>query len=1509
MIKGLTDTYNSPNVDYTCGQSEPFNYASDSASFPTLATCMEEPPACSANHYYRGDHHINGSTLYKHLGYVDSDSSYPLYTLTVGDPSSIYTDGFGLDNPSLPFPTIMERMAANRAILGVSPKVDDNSDLVTATSNLVTHLKTLVNETVVDSIVLFSSKKSMDDYMTNRHYEDDDYKQGKVGMAIVVNEGIPLSTTGAIQWDYSIRMNFSYFYEQTDDQVACLYPDGNDCDFTYSVPTTQFYTNDLYKPQIMDDIYGYSFSGFSALQKVVDEYILSRDAIQFSLNTTLSLMPTTHYKTDNFQYVISSTLPLFYMLSFLYPVSRMIKSVVADKEDRIKEGMKMMGLTDLAYNASWFITLTVQLAITCLLITVIAGPTVFEYSNKNLVFLYFFIFSIAVMMMCFLISTLFNKAKTASLLGTLIFFAAFFPYYSVVNAQISTGTKTATCLLAPSCFALGANVFADWEGGLAGVQTDNASTETSNFSYTLMIVMLSVDALVYGLLALYLDLVLPSEFGTQLPLNFFLLPSFWQQTFCPDYYNASSEKEGDIGVSLLSDEEKGGEYDEEEDDVNIEDVGEELQRQLQDGKGVKIRKLRKVFETTGSEDRVAVNSLNFDMFEGQITVLLGHNGAGKSTTINMLTGLIPPTSGGADVLGMPITKEMRDIRRIMGVCPQHDVLFPSLTVREHLQIFAKVKGVESEHVDDEVESMVREVGLKEKIDVQSSMLSGGMKRKLSVGIAMIGGSKVVVLDEPTSGMDPYSRRSTWNVIRRMKQGRIILLTTHFLDEADILGDRIAIMGDGKLRCMGSSLYLKAQYGVGYTLTITKSGETDVDHEIERAATDCGGMVTSSVGTELSLRLPFESSAQFPELFTKIDQRGIEYGISVTTLEEVFMRVGRGVKGDVDDVTRKSIARLSSLRSSGYSLDEEKGGIHGDIDVDRNGSSVMHIESDGEDESSNHFYSKTRGREMERKVFWNHLKALLNKRMIYGLRDKRVFICQLLLPFLLVLLGLVLLLLAPSTDQPALSLTEKGPKQLNKDYTVNERNFVPFTPLSTTADQVMSQITYSSVETYAKALEVTSNDLSSNDPFDGCSHGIPTQTSNLSNFLVSTFKNGDNFQQINEKGASRYGAIVAGGDTTNFYSQNLVNGSNIHGAGMYPNLISNSLIKVVTGDPTSYIKVTNHPLPRTNAQETNTQTADGFTAATFIMIAMCFLPASYAAFVVKEREVKAKHQQIISGVSLGAYWTSTFLWDSVSYLVPCALILALIFSFQIDAFTKNDGALAVFLLFLLYGPAVASFTYMISFFFKNHSTAQNSTLFLHFLTGLCLMITSFVLTLVDSTTSTNNTLRYFYRLFPTYCLGDGLSQIAICDDGKHCPKLTSDGYSSTATVSPFAFNTAGGNIIYLAIESIAYFLITVFVEYLHSFPQFLAFLHSVNDPGDEYEEIDEDVIAEENRVLSGGAEGDIVRLNRLRKVYPSPGGPKVAVKSLTFGIPKGECFGFLGINGAGFFWMKLFIHIL
>ncbi len=359
----------------------------------------------------------------------------------------------------------------------------------------------------------------------------------------------------------------------------------------------------------------------------------------------------------------------------------------------------MMGLTDTVYNMSWLITTVLQMTLVSVLITLVTGGSVFEYSNKVLVFLYFEVFSLAVIALCFLLATLFSRSKTASLLGPMIFFASFFPYYAVNDPQFDMNSKAATCLLAPACFALGANVFADFEGGLVGVQADNTTQETSNFSYSACLGMMFFDAVLYGALAWYLDKVFPSEFGTSLPWYFPLSPSYW----CGGCAKKKSRRSGSSWTSWLfpysnvaDDESALGDsmLDEQSGDSGaknskyFETVSAELRQQVQDEKCVSIRGLRRVFKNpAGGDDRVAVSGLDLDLYQGQVSVLLGHNGAGKTTTISMLVGMIPPTAGDATMPeGLRISEDMARVRQNLGVCPQHDILFPELTALQHLQV-------------------------------------------------------------------------------------------------------------------------------------------------------------------------------------------------------------------------------------------------------------------------------------------------------------------------------------------------------------------------------------------------------------------------------------------------------------------------------------------------------------------------------------------------------------------------------------------------------------------------------------------------------------------------------------------------------------------------------------------------------------------------------------------------------------------------------------------------------
>merc|ERR1711871_925317 len=190
-------------------------------------------------------------------------------------------------------------------------------------------------------------------------------------------------------------------------------------------------------------------------------------------------------------------------------------------------------------------------------------------------------------------------------------------------------------------------------------------------------------------------------------------------------------------------------------------------------------------------------------------------------TINMLVGNLDITSGTGMVAGYNAKTQMRSINQIMGVCPQHDILWPALTGEEHLQLFCRLRGMNEDEGAEETEQRLKDVLLDDpKVrQTPARAYSGGMQRRLSIAISLIGNPKVVYLDEPTTGMDPVTRREVWNMIQRAKKGRVIVLTTHSMEEADVLGDNIGVMSHGRIQAFGSSTRLKKQFGGGYKMTM------------------------------------------------------------------------------------------------------------------------------------------------------------------------------------------------------------------------------------------------------------------------------------------------------------------------------------------------------------------------------------------------------------------------------------------------------------------------------------------------------------------------------------------------------------------------------------------------------------------------------------------------------------------------------------------------------------------
>ena len=276
---------------------------------------------------------------------------------------------------------------------------------------------------------------------------------------------------------------------------------------------------------------------------------------------------------------------------------------------------------------------------------------------------------------------------------------------------------------------------------------------------------------------------------------------------------------------------------------------------------------------------VAVDGLTLNAMKGQIFVLLGANGSGKSTTLDAIAGLNTVTSGTITVDGTGG----------LGIAPQKNVLWDELTVEEHIQIFSGLKSPVKPDTQDARHNLIKAIDLDRKIGARAKTLSGGQKRKLQLGMMFIGGSAVCCIDEVSSGLDPLSRRKIWDILLAERGDRTIILTTHFLDEADLLADRIAILSKGTLRAQGSSVELKERLGGGYRIHLPSG----TDHQL---ASDIDGVTTRSTFGQTTYIA--STSSQAAKIIKQLEsEKNADYQLSGPTIEDVFLQLADEIRSE------------------------------------------------------------------------------------------------------------------------------------------------------------------------------------------------------------------------------------------------------------------------------------------------------------------------------------------------------------------------------------------------------------------------------------------------------------------------------------------------------------------------------------------------------------------------------------------------------------------------------------
>ncbi|EQC35349.1 hypothetical protein SDRG_07061 [Saprolegnia diclina VS20] len=472
----------------------------------------------------------------------------------------------------------------------------------------------------------------------------------------------------------------------------------------------------------------------------------------------------------------------------------------------------------------------------------------------GLVFLTFLLSAV-----CFglMVVPFFDRAKTAIGIAPLLFLG----WCSPLIAQRTGLSSDLWTLLGPLTSPL---VFYNAMTTALGLGADGNLRDVAFSHLALPWLTLLLHAVVYAVLGAYLDRVLPKSIGVQSPWHFPFHAEFWVPSTCPSRLTKTSYHTFTPVIETASD----------------------------DAPVVDLDNVTKVYD----DGKVAVQNVSLSIPEGEIFGLLGANGAGKTTTLSMLSGALAPTDGTLRVCG---DHDMTRIRQHLGVCFQQDVLYDSLTIEEHVLLLEQLKGQDDLRlIRAECEAKCIAFGLGDKIYAQTSTLSGGSKRKVCVLLALLGDAKLVLLDEPTSGIDVDSQKHVWAAIQGALAGRAVLLTTHAMHEAQVLSHRIGIMANGELHCVGTSGALKDKYGVGYKLHVVKAARDAGDKVRIALASVPGASVLRDHKWGLDCQLPLGTEASIPALLRALDAlqaSGVleTYDVATTTLEDVFVKIASG----------------------------------------------------------------------------------------------------------------------------------------------------------------------------------------------------------------------------------------------------------------------------------------------------------------------------------------------------------------------------------------------------------------------------------------------------------------------------------------------------------------------------------------------------------------------------------------------------------------------------------------
>jgi ABC-type multidrug transport system ATPase subunit len=1270
---------------------------------------------------------------------------------------------------------------------------------------------------------------------------------------------------------------------------------------SYSVDIRQAHDPYFSTNQFVSDIFigfdlsfiNYWIGGFFSLQRGIESWLCEKseecDPNAFAPSAIIPF-PTPSYSVFEFFSSIGSLLGMMLCLASVFPLARQAKYLVDDKESGVRQLLFSMGLLPCGYylgTSMFYFLLYCWISFS---FSLCLWLSLFQHTKFSYIFAMVFLFHASLQQVMNFVASCFHRGKFAAAAAAITIFVFSLPRYFLISSS-NTQFVVLKYLLAIA-FPSSAFVFAlDFisKAEYVGTNIDFVPWKSNQFDFASTLFCMGMSAIFYGVL---------SQWATI-------------------YMWVSSVNMGSVFLDKKS-----------------------LDREIcqptpTEAKIVEICNLTKIY----SHGRhVALDNISIAFFENQVTCVVGQNGAGKSSLVSILSGIRHCTSGSIWFDGVDVSHLSQAQRRNIGICSQNDILVPTLTVEEHLRFVIEMKGLhyQDRETHANVRALIDCLELTEKKSVQSRFLSGGMQRKLCLAMALVANPKFVILDEPTSGVDVISQRKIWEVLLAQKHGKAILLTTHFMEEAEFLSDKIVMLSQGQVVCQGNVCDVKASSGQnGFLLRLFKSplsNNSDVGPQVHNeleSITKCSIYQYPTPNSyELAFLIPQSCRTLISAVFKKLQSHWTSFDamrLQGVTLEHAFL----------------------SLVSSTNTRDTWTSPLHSQYP--RNSVNQSNPTSSGANATHYSPIQTVIG-----VIFWR--KYLQYRRNLCGP------CLQLLSAALAMILSITVLFINLSPSYVPLPLAKES-------FYTNVQFFPKlFTSSSFPSDLSIGNVTILPTE-FRTSSEMSSFIATQKfSPKDGTGalifqDIIPVEASiNVNWFLQNpelsikliTFLNSMgmdlpfypsvnlNFDKIKEAGLKILNTDMdAQIETRLFYWNSFLSVMHrspyIHSAAIFMTEVVKQSLKF-HHSPLS-VNFTNFPLPASDSILSFSQIQLSVVMVVLLLIPACCIPVIIVSSIVSDRNKRCKLLHHLSGVTGLQYWLIHWLFDFIILLIPIVIFLIGLLSLKSISETvfaqswQAFNALVISLVCFCFGTI--PFSYFLTFFCNSDgsSSAVAFVLFVNIITGFGLTVAYFLLLSQQQSDSDPLTvaIQYLFGVFPAFNLG--IAMVRICLNF-YQNSFAGENYSF------LAWNVTLTPIVLMISEGCIYFWLVLYLDDFQSIRDILQCTSRKNDKFQrESYNVDDDILREElnvmqvirdiapetkevssdscedgielghsqiscqNSIFQAGENFPLV-MDQLWKVYRSKSclstsaKDLVALRGISLVCNCGERLGLLGINGAG-----------